>query len=209
MCHEVDCYFCLTKVKQNGRHRSVQYANVPAFQKRIPHDSGFARPVCPKRKHKSDDSSEFSESSESDSKENRRVRPYSLAELNDLIRELEMPKDKSEMLASRLKERGLAASDVKITFYRSRHERFAQYYAKEEHFVYCKYVNGLFQEFGETYDPTEWRLFIDSSKLSLKAVLLHQCNKKPSIPMVHAVDVKENYDSISKLLNLIQYDKHN
>ena len=38
--------------------------------------------------------------------------------------------------------------------------------------MYCLTLN---------YDPTEWRLFIGSSKLSLKTVLLHKRNCLPSV----------------------------
>ncbi|KDR19280.1 hypothetical protein L798_06074 [Zootermopsis nevadensis] len=43
------------------------------------------------------------------------------------------------------------------------------------------------KEIGVTYDQKEWRLFIDSSKLSLKAVMLHNGNVKASVPVAHCV----------------------
>lgn len=46
---------------------------------------------------------------------------------------------------------------------------------------------------GITYNADEWRLFIDSAKNSLKAVLLHRTNKKPSIPIAYSTDTKETY----------------
>lgn len=51
-------------------------------------------------------------------------------------------------------------------------------------------------------------MFIDSSKLSLKAVLLHIGNGKPSIPIAHAVNTKETYDTMVKLLKCIKYEEH-
>ena len=59
------------------------------------------------------------------------------------------------------------------------------------------------------YNPQEWRLFVDSSKFSLKAVLLHNGNQFPSIPVGHAVGMKETYDTMAKLLQLINYEAHN
>ena len=47
----------------------------------------------------------------------------------------------------------------------------------------------------------EWRLFIDSSKLNLKAVLLYNSNTLPSIPLGHPVDMKETYDNVKLLLD--------
>ena len=51
----------------------------------------------------------------------------------------------------------------------------------------------------------EWRLFIDSSHRSLKAVLLHKGNKYPSIPVAHSVTMIENYENIKNLLNKLKY----
>ncbi|GBP36844.1 hypothetical protein EVAR_96090_1 [Eumeta japonica] len=67
---------------------------------------------------------------------------------------------------------------------------------------------GLFEAMNQNYDKTEWRLFIDSSKYSLKAVLLHNGNKKPSIPIGHAVNCKESYETMRTLINLIKYKEH-
>ena len=59
-----------------------------------------------------------------------------------------------------------------------------------------------------THDPDEWRLFIDSSKTSLKAVLLHNGNVLPSIPVGHAVHLKEKYDNMKQLLRCIKYGQN-
>ncbi|GBP53551.1 hypothetical protein EVAR_41959_1 [Eumeta japonica] len=67
---------------------------------------------------------------------------------------------------------------------------------------------GLFEAMNQNNDKTEWRLFIDSSKYSLKAVLLHNGNKKPSIPIGHAVNCKESYETMRTLINLIKYKEH-
>ena len=42
------------------------------------------------------------------------------------------------------------------------------------------------------HSPEQWRLFIDASKTSLKAVLLHNGNKLPSIPVTYAPSTKRN-----------------
>jgi len=53
----------------------------------------------------------------------------------------------------------------------------------------------------------QWRLFIDSSKVSLKVVLLHNGNRFPSIPLAHAANIKESYESMKLLLGKIKYDE--
>jgi hypothetical protein len=42
----------------------------------------------------------------------------------------------------------------------------------------------------------QWRLFIDSSKVSLKVVLLHDGNKHLAVTLVHASHMKESCTSI-------------
>jgi len=53
--------------------------------------------------------------------------------------------------------------------------------------------------------PDEWRLCIDSSKVSLKAFLLHNGTVLPSIPVAHAFGLKESGDSMKQLLHCIKY----
>nr|XP_036219079.1 uncharacterized protein LOC118680996 [Bactrocera oleae] len=52
------------------------------------------------------------------------------------------------------------------------------------------------------------RLFIDASKISLKAVLHHNGNKYPSVPVAHATNMKENYANLEVLLEKIQYSQY-
>jgi hypothetical protein len=48
--------------------------------------------------------------------------------------------------------------------------------------------------------PDQWRFFIHSPKLSLKAVLQRSGNKLPSIILAHAIHMKETSASIQGLL---------
>jgi len=48
---------------------------------------------------------------------------------------------------------------------------------------------------------------IDSSKLSLKAVLLHNGNILPSIPVGHSVHNRESYENMKIPMEAINYDK--
>ena len=74
---------------------------------------------------------------------------------------------------------------------------------------YCTDIQGLFQEIDIAYSASDWRLFIDSSKRSLKAVLRHIDNVYQSIPIAHSVQMKEDRESVKILLELIQYNDHN
>jgi hypothetical protein len=61
---------------------------------------------------------------------------------------------------------------------------------------------------GQDYKTDDWRLFVDSSKHSPKAVLLHNGNKHLSIPIAYAVHMKETYENMKNLLDKINYKKH-
>jgi len=58
------------------------------------------------------------------------------------------------------------------------------------------------------YRAAEWRLFIDSSKLSLKGVLLHNTNKYAPISIAHSTVLKEEYRNIEMVLTKIKYSEH-
>lgn len=61
----------------------------------------------------------------------------------------------------------------------------------------------------QPFNKNEWRLFIDGSKTSVKFVLLHNGNEKPSIPIAYGVGIKEEYEMISTILDLIRYTRYN
>ena len=71
-----------------------------------------------------------------------------------------------------------------------------------------KDVDDLFKALNMSHCSDEWRLFTDSSKVSLKAVLLHNGNVLPSIPVTHAFGIKESDDSMKQLLQYVKYDTH-
>lgn len=136
--------------------------------------------------------------------------PLTQFELNDLVRVLGLSKQKSEILGSRLQEKNLLQAETNITIYRKRHVELAQFYemANRESLCVCKDVDSLMFELNITHIPSEWRLFIDASKTSLKAVLLHNGNIKPSIPVAHSTSMRESYDNMKIILNALQYDKY-
>ena len=72
----------------------------------------------------------------------------------------------------------------------------------------CKDLDVLFKPLNTIHCSDEWRLFIDSSKVSLKAVLLHNGNVLPSIPVAHAFGIKESDDTMKQLLQYIKYDTY-
>jgi len=75
---------------------------------------------------------------------------------------------------------------VKRTLYRYRQKNLEEFFTMKGTLVACKEVDGLFKALNMSHCSDEWRLFIDSSKVSIKAVLLRSGNVLPSIPFAYA-----------------------
>ena len=121
-----------------------------------------------------------------------------------------LPKESAELLASRLKERNFLQAKTNVTFYRNREVNFLPYFKKYEEIVVCNDVELLLMELGIVhYETNSWRLFIDSSKKSLKYVLLHNTNEYTSIPVGHSTTLKEKHEPVKQVLKCIKYNQHN
>ena len=214
--HTTDCYFCLTSVTGfSSRNKDkIQYPDLPSARRPVPHDCTLPIPVPPANMSlmvSSDSAS--STSSDSDSYENYEAddgNPHLIeqSELNDLIRDLSLSKDKAELLASRLQQWHLLAANTRVTVYRKRSVKLSGFYDTRETFCYCSDIEGLMKELGVKHISDEWRLFIDSSKSSLKAILLHNGNMYPTVPLLHATNMKETYESMQEILAALNYGKY-
>ena len=96
-----------------------------------------------------------------------------------------------------------------MCFYRGRHEEFKDFLSQEVGVVFCNVVCSVMEVHGHEFNPDQWRLFIDSSKVSLKLVLLHNGHRYLSVPLAHAPNVKESYESMKLLLGKVKYDEFN
>ena len=93
---------------------------------------------------------------------------------------------------------------IKITDQRMGHQTFSQYFSKEDEVCFCADINGLISEIGIEHFPSDWRLFIDSNHVSLKAVLLHNGNHYPSMTIAFSSQKKESYENVKVMLQLIR-----
>jgi hypothetical protein len=91
--------------------------------------------------------------------------------------------------------------------YHSRHEDLVQFFKMERGHVACTDIDGLMQTPDVNHNSLDWQLFIASSKLSFKAVLLQSGNALPSIPVGHSTHNKESYENMRILMEAINYDK--
>ena len=95
-----------------------------------------------------------------------KLKPFSQGHLNDLVLDLDLSKELSDILASCLGEHGILDLGTKITFYRHRDDLLIRFFIMKDDFVYCNNIQGLLSEMGlPEYDPDEWRLFIESSRV--------------------------------------------
>lgn len=110
---------------------------------------------------------------------------------------------------SKFLNESIQISGVRVTAFRERSQNLAECFEMEDRICYCKDISQLFNAMHQPFEPDEWRLFIDGSKKSIKAVLLHIGNIKPSVPVAFAIGLKEEYKTMKKLLQLIQYERFN
>ena len=112
-------------------------------------------------------------------------------ELNDFKRDLNLLKDKVELLGSRLKKMNLLNENVRLS-YCNREKDLAKFLCDKDGFIYCIDVNKLMKAVGHKYIASEWRLFLDSNKTTLEGVLLQNDNEFPSIAVVYASHLRKS-----------------
>ena len=102
----------------------------------------------------------------------------------------------------------MLASKNKVSFYRYRKKGPIKFFKMEENLLFRDNIEGLITTMGTSYISLEWRLFIDSSKRSMKCVLLHNGNKLAVIPIERSIQMKETYENIKTILDRIKYVEH-
>lgn len=213
--HVNDCYFCMTKIQGFSKKskQNIEYPNLPSALRPVPHSDDVPVPNPPTEFSSSSSDSESTQPGSEDdddytSSVNKVPRLLSQNDLDDLVRDLDLPKQSAQLLGSRLQERNLLAADTTFSWYRCREKEFVEFFSTDGSLVYCNNVGGLVAKMGMEYEPDQWRLFIDSSTRSLKGVLLYNGNEVASLPVAHSVTMKETYESMKTVLNALQYESH-
>lgn len=214
--HTSDCYFCMTKVTGFSMKTKdkIVYAYCNSAIKNVMIEDGMVSASINLANEEPEDTDEEVGGSSDDSdysptsKTERLPKLMGQDDLKDLVRDLKLAKEDAELLGSRLQERNFLKRGVHVTVFRKRHELLSTFFVKEDSICYCENIDGLMDEIGFLHRVKDWRLFIDASTASLKAVLLHNGNEKPSIPVAHIVNMKESYESMQLILNKIGYDKY-
>ena len=208
-----DCYFCLTNVTGFNSENSdeIKYADFRRVTKPViygPHDKFPISPLMKEKEESNEVAYIFNEGEETDDEVSNPIL-FIQAALNDLVRDLNLPKDKSQLIGSRLKDRNLLAPETTFSWYRHRETKLVEFFSEGKDYVYCSNIYGLIEKSGLTYDSNNWRLFLDSSKRSFKAVLLHNTNQNAPITIGHSVCLNESYENVQTILNAVEYNHHN
>jgi len=76
--------------------------------------------------------------------------------LNGLIRDLDLPKNKAELLGSRLQQWNLLKENVRISVYRKMHEDLVQFFKMARGLVACTDIDGLMKTLSINHNPLDW-----------------------------------------------------
>jgi hypothetical protein len=112
--------------------------------------------------------------------------------LNYIVRDLNLSKKQAGLLGSRLKDWNLLRQDTKVCFYLARHYEFNDFSYQEDCVAFCNDICSVMKVLGQEFNPDQWRVFIDSSKVNLKVDLLQNGNTRrfPSVRLAHAANMK-------------------
>lgn len=218
--HESACYLCLSKrVQENPRKPAVSFH--PAHSNVTLPVKGFSIDFRPETPDSLDSSNSTDSQDDADGdpsyyhdgltgdEDSSQIQLYDHPKLNDLIRRLGLSKEKSMILASDLRSNNLLATGCKVSYFETRNHEIVHFFDEfDANTPYLVNIEGLFGWLGYEYDPSEWRLFIDSNLTSLKCVLLHNTNKLPSIPLLYSRTLTEKYEDVEKALQIINYEQH-
>ena len=88
-------------------------------------------------------------------------------------------------------------------------QNFIPFFEENDDLVYCTNTENVLLCLGvQAYSPAEWRLFLGSSKRSLKCVLLHNTNNYDSMPIGHSTVLKEKYNTIKQVMEHVNYSRY-
>ena len=217
--HTNDCYFCVidpSKLRTGKNAPAIVYPSIPYSIAPVPHSDQLSVPIptrCQVPVSADESNTDENDITIDDYVLNSNLeetKPYysNQKDLNNLIRGLGLTKSDAELLTSRLKQWNLLDDSVQITEQRKRHQNFSSFFTMQNAICFCNNLSGLFYSIGIPCIPSERRFFIDGSSKSLNAVLLHNGNNYPSLPLAHSVYLKETYKNVKTELNVLTYDQY-
>lgn len=217
-----NCYVCMNSdVFSNGynsaKHRKKAYISVESAVIPLPHSDEYPVPKHPKKISPTFVTSIPSASDDPitdpnyTSSEIEYPSLISQAHLDSIVKKLHLSQNYAEILARELKSVHVLGPGVKVTGYRHRQSQFMPYFtlSDDKQSAFCNNIEGLMNEMNiDRYEPEKWRIFIDSSKTSLKTVLLYENSTIKPVPILYAKNRTETYETMEWILRTVDYDRH-
>ena len=160
--HEV-CYFCVVDMTRWNQRKKKDwyYPGIEPARQPLPHCTKVPVSVFTFLPHLTTDETLLEAMEDSNSSCSNYIstsmaakasslstnsKPFSQGQLNDLVRDLNLSKESSEFLASRLGEYGALDLGTKITFYRNRDDLLLRFFTMKDDFVFCNNIPGILAE---------------------------------------------------------------
>ncbi|GAB0089264.1 hypothetical protein DMENIID0001_037820 [Sergentomyia squamirostris] len=214
---ETDCFFCQTNVLGFSRKNksSIMYPDYTCVKKAVadkldkPSPPGTDDPDV-SWTDEDDEEEDILENDENQSNYGDSGRRGVLTQehVKEVTQSLNLSQRSAERLCTLLKNFDVLSDDVRITEFRGRNKAFRHFFECKEDYCVCVDVDALLLELGLPINPNEWRLFLDGSRRSFKAVLLHNGNKFASVPIFYSKKIKEDYDGMAKVIDAIKWSDH-
>ena len=136
------CSCVVAGFNAKNKHK-IQYPNLPCAMRPIPHGPDVPIPLPPRVLETVEDSvseeslsnSQLTESSEYECDDDQQPKPLNQAELDDLVRDLNLLKASALILGSRLKANNLLSSDTTFAWYKHRESEYTRFFAREHSLV--------------------------------------------------------------------------
>ncbi|GBN22004.1 hypothetical protein AVEN_175745-1 [Araneus ventricosus] len=192
--HSSDCYFSIVETSGYNKKKKckIEYPSLPSEIRPVPHSAEIRVPVFKElpsleiQEYESVEDQSDPKDEDFEIEDDSIRKGFEQHELNDLALS-------EKLFASKLHAKNVLVKGAKVFYFRSREISFLQHFRSYDGFVYCHTIHSLMEELGiSAYKGTEWRLFIDISKRSLKCVLLQNGNLFGAVPIGHKVVCVKN-----------------
>lgn len=214
-----NCYACANDPFGLNRRtrRGVDHKSVNSAQTPLPHSSSIPVPKRPSPTEEyapptfeSLPESTFSLYQPSEDNTGCNHIEIKQERLNMMVRQLKLSQRQAIALSQHLKAVNILAPGVKVFGFRQRQQELVQFFDVNDDntFAYCKNIAGVMGYMNIEYKAEDWRIFIDSSKRSLKAVLLYKDKTVTPIPIAISSNTKESYESMRMILKAVKYQEH-
>ena len=95
-----------------------------------------------------------------------------------------------------------------MTLYCQRSELLSNFFSEDGELCYCNDISEFIFMLDGNYEFNDWRLFIDSPKKSIKAVLFLVRNILPSVSIAYSTRMKKTYHNLQFMLEKIRCSEH-